>query len=338
MAKEIKINKAKDTEELLAQINAKYGKGSIVGASSGIKDFAVITTGSISLDMATDCGGIPRGKLIEILGMESSGKSTISLHIISEFQKAGLTCALQDHEHSFDKGYATDIGVDVDKLLISQPNSMEDGYNMAYDLITSGLIHLLIIDSHTAMVSKMRTNGDSAIGDAKIAPEARVNSDALRKIKPELDKYNCTMIGISQMRDNIGSMSGDIKIGTGGNSWKFYPDMRIKIFKILDRLNETNKTTVEIIKNKCGKPFGKCIIPIAWGEGIDKITEVIELAIEIDLIKKGGAWYTLPSLEKPIQGSESVKIFLQDNPELFKEIETQVKNHFNPQLQLETNA
>lgn len=324
MAKEIKEVKISNKEELLAAMNKKYGKGSIVGGGTMDTDFEVVSTGSIAFDQATSCGGIPVGKLIEFLGMESAGKSTISLHIIAEFQKAGKTCLLADYEHSFDKNYAETIGVDTDALLIAQPPTMEDGYNMIYDVICSGQVSLVVLDSHTAMISKMRLANDSAIGDAKIAPEARVNSDALRKIHPVLDKYKCSMLGISQMRDAIGTMSSETKAGTGGNSWKFYPDMRVKIFKILDRVNETNKTTIEVIKNKCGKVFGKCTIPIAWGVGIDKTTEIIEIATEFDLIKKSGAWFSIPGIDSQFQGAANLGEFLEDNPEVLAELKEKV--------------
>lgn len=315
---------AKNLEELQKKLNAKYGKGTVVGAAQGKKDFKVVSTGSISFDRATFCGGYPMGKLIEILGPESAGKSTITLHAIAEFQKAGHTCMLCDFEHSFDAEYATTIGVDIEALLYTQPDTMEDGYNLIYDTIVSGLVQLVVIDSHTSMVSKMRLAGDSQIGDAKIAPEARVNSDALRKIKPELDLYNCTIIGISQLREDIGSMSGGAK-GTGGNAWKFYPDMRIKLYKILDKPNELNKTNIEIIKNKCARPFGKCEVPIAWAVGFDKYGELIDLASGLGILSKSGSWYSYGE-NKVGQGKNSVKDLLHDNPELYEEIENKVLN------------
>lgn len=324
MAKAKTEETPKNLEELQKSLNAKYGKGTIVGGTEGKKDFKTVSTGSILFDRATNCGGYPIGKLIEILGPESAGKSTITLHAIAEFQKAGHTALLCDFEHSFDSEYAATIGVDIDTLLYTQPSTMEDGYNLIYDTIKSGLVQLIVLDSHTAMVSQMRLTNDSQIGDAKIAPEARVNSDALRKIKPELDLFNCTVIGVSQLRANIGGM-GEVNVGTGGNAWKFYPDMRIKIYKILDRPNELNKTNIEIIKNKCSKPFGKCEVPILWGVGFDKMGEVIDIACEMGIIKKAGSWYSHGE-NKIGQGKDSVKELFESNPEFYEEIRSQVLN------------
>jgi len=323
MAKNKEQVQAKTLEELQKNLNEKYGKGTMVGASEGKKDFKTVSTGSIQFDRATNCGGYPIGKLIEILGPESAGKSTITLHAIAEYQKAGYSCLLCDFEHSYDSEYAETIGVDNNKLLYTQPNTMEDGYNLIYDTIVSGLVQLIVLDSHTAMVTKLRLTNDSQIGDSKISPEARVNSDALRKIKPELDLYGCTVIGVSQLREDIGGMGG--AKGTGGNSWKFYPDMRIKLYKILDKANETNKTNIEIIKNKCAKPFGKCEVPILWGVGFDKMGEVIDLASNQGIIKKSGSWYSYKE-DKLGQGKSAVKDLFEDNPELYEEIRNLVLN------------
>jgi recombination protein RecA len=209
MAKE-KSEKPKNLEELKKQMNEKYGKGTVVGGIDKTKEYDSVSTGSISFDDITNCNGIPTGKLIEIYGPESSGKSTLMLHTIAEWQQKGKKCMLSDYEYSFDSDYAKTIGVNIDDLIISQPNNMEDGYNLIYDYIVSGLINLVVIDSHTAMVSKMRLQGE--IGDAKMAPEARVNSDALRKIKPVLEPNNVTLIGVSQLRANIGCFLLDTEV------------------------------------------------------------------------------------------------------------------------------
>ncbi len=313
-------------QEIKERMNTLYGRGTVVGGTDKIKDYEVVSTGSISFDEATNCGGIPIGKLIELFGFESSGKSTLSLHIIAEFQKRGKKCMLCDFEHSWDSEYAKTIGVDIDDLIISQPSTMEDGYNLIYEYIASGLVQLIVLDSHTSMIAKQRLTGE--IGDAKIAPEARVNSDALRKIHPALDKFKCTLLGLSQLRSNIGGM-GDVNVPTGGNSWKFYPDMRIKIFKQLDRDNETNDTTIEIVKNKCSKPYGKCKIPIAWGIGIDKVQEVIDIAVVKGIIKKAGSWFSYGE-DKIGQGNDKVKELLLDNPELYEEIRNKVLEEEEP--------
>lgn len=313
-------------ESLTDKMNKLYGKGTVIGGGERNSNLGVISTGSILFDKATNCGGIPLGKLIELYGMESSGKSTIALHIISEFQKAGKKCLLCDFEYSFDGAYATQIGVNIDDLIIAQPNTMEDGYNLIYEYVKSGLVSLIVIDSHTSMVSKMRLEGE--IGDAKMAPEARVNSEALKKIKPLLEPNSCTLLGISQLRDAIGSM-GEVKQPTGGNSWKFYPDMRIKIYKILDRPNELNKTVIEIVKNKCSKPYGKCEVPIAWGVGIDKMGELVSAAVQTNVIKQSGSWFSYGD-SKLGQGAEAVKTLLADYENgLYAEIKPLVLEKLN---------
>lgn len=321
MAKAVKSDSDKSKLDLLKEeLEKKFGKGTIVSGNSK-KDFEVISTGSLRLNKATDCGGLPRGKLIEIFGPESSGKSTLTMHFIAEFQKAGLRCIYADYEHSFDKNYAEKIGVDTEALIIMQPNTMEDGYNMIYEYIRSGEIGLIVIDSHTAMVPKQRFDGE--IGDAKMAPEARVNSDGLKKIKADIEKYNCTVIGISQLRAAIGKMNAGNE-PTGGNAWKFYTDMRLKVYKILDRVNETNDTTIEVIKNKCGKPFGKCEVPIAWGIGLDKKKEVLEIATELNIIVKSGSWYSYDG-NKLGQGASAVMTLFNDNIDFYEEVKGKVE-------------
>ena len=310
---------------LREKLEKDFGKGIIVSANTK-KQFSVVSTGSRKFDKVTDCGGIPLGKLVEMFGPESSGKSTFSLHVIAEFQKRGKKCLLADFEYSFDAEYARTIGVNVDDLLITQPDTMEDGYNIIYEYVKSGQVGLIVMDSHTAMVPKSRLEGE--IGDAKMAPEARINSEALKKIKAELERNDCTILGISQLRANIGAMTGAGNVPTGGNAWKFYSDMRIKVYKILDKVNETNKTVVEIVKNKCGKPFGKAEINIAWGVGIDKPHELLDIAIESGVVKKAGSWYSYED-NKLGQGASAVKQLFLDNPELFKEIEEKSLKIFN---------
>lgn len=321
----------KDKEEekdpltlLRERMETKYGKGVIVSGASR-KDFEVVSTGSLKYDKIMDCGGTPVGKLIEIYGPESSGKSTLTLHTISEFQKAGKKCVYADYEYSFDKHYAQKIGVDIDDLIIMYADTMEDGYNMIYEYIKSGKIGLIVIDSHTAMVPKQRLDGQ--IGDAKMAPEARINSDGLKKIKSEIEKNGCTVIGISQLRAQIGIMGTGGNQPTGGNAWKFYSDMRIKVYKILDKANEANKTTIEIAKSKCGKPFGKTEINIAWGIGIDKQKEILDLAVELGIIKKAGSWYSQGE-NKLGQGSEAVKELFDANPQFYEEIRKEVTEKY----------
>lgn len=320
--KEEGTKKKSALDKALDEIEKKYGKGSVIGGNKIKEVVEVVSSGSLTLDIATDIGGIARGKLIEMYGPESSGKSTITLHIIAEFQKLGIKCVLIDGEHSIDKKYATALGVNLDELLISQITCMEEAYDVIQKLIESGEVGLIVLDSHTSLVPKVVIEG--AVGDIKMAPSARLNSVALAKIHPLLSKYNCTLLAISQLRTNIGGY-GDPNIPTGGNAWKFYSDIRMKVSKTLDKTKELNKTIVEIIKNKCGVPFGKAEFAINWGTGIDRYQEIIDLAVDFGLFSRAGAgWTTLSDGTTKLQGDEKVKEFLKDNPEYSQQIEQQV--------------
>lgn len=310
-------------EKLMEEMDKKYGKGTIL-TSSKIEEVDSVTSGSLTLDIATGINGIPIGKLIEIFGPESSGKSTLTLHIIAEFQKAGKKCVIIDTEHSFDKKYATNLGIKTEELLISQPNYMEDAYNIIESLIKSGEVGLIVFDSHSSSAPKKIADGE--VGDATIGLQARTNSVALMKIHPLLNEYKCTMLAISQTRVNIGGY-GDPNVTTGGNAYKFYSDMRFKIGKSVDKTEEHNITKVEVIKNKCAAPFGKAEFNIIWGEGIDILGEVIDLSVEQNLISKGGAWYTIG--EQKLQGKESVKNYLRDNLEFTEELKNKLKNAYS---------
>lgn len=307
-------------ESIIEKLNKTYGKGTLIGGKDIAENLEVVDSGSLTLNLATGIGGNPIGKLIEMFGPESSGKSTLSLHFTAEFQKAGKKCVLMDFEQSYDKKYAKTIGVDTENLVYCQPGSMEDGYNIAYELVKSGEIGLIVIDSHTAMTPQKVIEGD--IGDAKMALQARINSEALLKIKPLLKPNNCTIVAIAQLRTNIGGY-GDPNVPSGGNAYKFYSDMRYKVSKSADKEKELNKTTVEVIKNKCAAPFGKAEFKIEWGVGISREQEIIDLAVDFELLKKGGAgWYTVGDTK--LQGDQAVKEFLRDNPEFSKELETNV--------------
>lgn len=316
MAKRVKEEKS-EVDNLIADLEKKYGL-----SRSNPEQPKVVSSGSISINQATGIGGIPVGKLIEIFGMESGGKSTITLHAISEFQQAfsDKKVALFDYEHSFDKKYAQSIGVDVENLLIYQPDNMESGYDLVLSLVENDLVSLVVLDSQTAALPKAVIDGD--IGDATIGLAARINSKFCGKIKGLLDLHQCTLISISQTRANIGGMSsGDVS--TGGNAWKFYADQRWKVWKLNDKENELNKMTVDIIKNKNAQPFGQGKVSVLWGIGYDKIGEIVDYAVEFDLIKKGGAgWYTFR--EEKIQGMENMKIFLNDNPEVLEYLKNEV--------------
>lgn len=308
-------------DKILEDLEKKYGV-----LRSSVEKVNVVSTGSVQLDQATNINGIPIGKIIELFGAESSGKSTITLHAIAEFQKAfpEKKVALFDYEHSFDKKYATSIGVDVDNLLIYQPDDQESGYDMLLALVENDVVSLVVLDSQTAAMPKAVIEGD--MGDATIGLQARLNSKFCGKIKGLLPMHNCTLISISQTRANIGGMvQGDVS--TGGNAWKFYADMRWKVWKMNDKINEANKTTVDVIKNKLGKPFGQAKMNIIWGVGYDKVGEIIDYSVDFGFVKKGGAWFTFN--EEKYQGEEALKTMLNDNPEVFEHLQTQVMNKLN---------
>lgn len=317
---EKKVVKKLKLGELYEALNKKYGAGTIITGKEVNEHLEVISTGSLTLDRATYINGIPIGKLIEIYGPESSGKSTVTLHIIAEFQKKGKKCALIDSEQTFDKKYATALGIAVDELIIVQPETGEDGYNIIAEIIKTKEVGLIVLDSQTALVPKKVVDGE--VGDAKMALQARMNSEALLKIHPLLKPNNCTMIVISQLRINIGGY-GDPNVPTGGLAYKFYSDMRLKIAKTVSKETESNRTTVVVIKNKCGAPYGEGEFSINWGTGIDTVQEIVDLAIEKKLVTVAGSWYSWDG--KPaIQGMEKVKQVLKDNPEELEALKKQI--------------
>jgi recombination protein RecA len=309
-------------EKTLNDLEQKYGMG-----KPSIGELIITSTGSIQLDRAMKIGGTALGKIIEIYGEESSGKSTIILHQIAEYQKAfpEKRVVLFDYEYSFDPTYAESIGVDMNKLLIYQPDNQELGYDMLLALISKELISCAVIDSQTAAAPKAIVNGE--MSDSTISLQARNNSKFCLKVKGLLSIHKVALFIISQTRDNIGGMSTG-KIPTGGNAFKFYADVRWKVWKMNDKDHELNKTTIDVIKSKVGKPFGQAKINILWGEGFDKIGEIIEYAEEFKIIKRGGAYY---SYEGSIigQGLEKTKAMLKDNPELLEEITKKVVDILN---------
>ena len=315
MAK-VKVEK-QGKEAALEALEKKYGLGRIEP-----EELTIVSTGSIALNEATHIGGVPVGRIIEIFGENSSGKSTITLHQMSEFQKAfpDKYVALFDYEHCFDEKYATSIGVDVDKLLIYQPDNQEIGYDMIIGLIEKELVSCVVLDSQTAATPKSIVDAD--MSNATISVAARNNSKFCAKVKGLLDKHKATLFIISQLRDAIGSM-GEPTITTGGKAIRFYADMRWKVWKMNDKSNELNKTTIDVVKNKLGKPFGSAMVNIIWGEGFVKVGEILDYAAEFDIIKRAGAGWTTIN-EHKLQGSDQVKIFLEDNPELFLEIKEKV--------------
>ena len=312
MSKKTKEEKS-DFQNTLAVLEKKYGMG-----KSNITDLIITSTGSIQLNRAMGIGGTALGKMIEIFGEESSGKSTVTLHQIAEYQKAfpEKRTALFDYEHSFDPLYATTLGVDMEKLLIYQPDDQESGYNMILGLIEKELVSCIVIDSQTAAPPKAIVDGD--IGDATISLQARNNSKFCLKVKGQLSVHKVALFIISQTRDNIGGMSSG-KIPTGGNSFKFYADARWKIWKMNDKENEQNKTTIDVIKSKISKPFGQAKLNILWGVGFDTVGEILDYALEFKIIKQSGSWFSYEET-KLGQGVENVKSLLKDNPELLEEI------------------
>jgi recombination protein RecA len=330
MAKKTQQEGQSTFESKIQELEKKFGSGSVISGTNMKESLEVVPSGSLGIDVASNCGGIPVGKLIEMLGMESSGKSTVTLHIMAEFQKAypNDKVVLIDYEQAFDRSYAEKLKIDMSKLVVCQPSCQEDGYNLAEELIKTGVVRLVVKDSHTAAMPRKVVDGET--GDASIGLQARINSQGLGKIKPLLKDNRCTVIGISQIRQNVGGY-GDINQSTGGLSWKFYSDMRMKFNKSVDKEGESNKTTVEIIKNKCGCPFGKAEFRINWGTGIDKMQEIIDAAVEFKLILKGAAgWYTIEQgegeekVQIKLQGDNKVKEFLRDNDGYAQLLESEV--------------
>ena len=315
-------------ESVLKEISKQYGEGSVMllGESPDM-DIDVVPTGSLSLDIATGIGGYPLGRIVEIYGPESSGKTTLAIHAVAEAQKMGMKAAYIDAENAFDREYATNLGVDVNKLYFAQPDCGEDCLEIATKLISSGQIGICVIDSVAALVPKAELEG--AMGDARIGLQARLMSQALRKMVGVIKKSNCLCIFINQTRDKIGVLFGNPDTTTGGNALKFYASMRIEVRKstaIKDGDEATaNLTKVKIVKNKCAPPFRKAEFEIEFGKGINKFSEVIDKAIEFDIIHKSGSWFSYQET-KIGQGKASVIDILHDNPELFEEIEEQVKN------------
>lgn len=306
---------------VLANLEKKFGL-----ERPDLSNAKVISTGSLQLNQAMGVGGTMLGKIVEIFGAESSGKSTTTLHQMAEYQKEfpDKKVALFDYENAFDRKYAQQVGVDVNNLLIYQPTDLESGYDMLLALIENEIISCAVIDSQSAAMPKVILQGE--MGDATIGVQARLNSKFCMKIKGLLTIHNCSLFVISQTRDNIGGMSSG-PVTTGGNAFKFYADVRWKIWKSNDKINELNKTTIDIIKNKLAAPFGQAVINILWGKGFDTLGEIIDYAVEFDFIKKGGAWFTIG--ESKFQGMDRVKTYLEENFEILLELETKILNKLN---------
>lgn len=330
--KENTINqeKLKALQLTLDKIDKDYGKGTIMKMGDrAVADVPSISSGSIALDMALGIGGFPRGRVIEIYGPESSGKTTLAIHAIAEAQKKGGIAAIIDAEHAFDRFYAEKLGVDVENLLISQPDNGEQALEIADHLIRSGAIDVIVIDSVAALTPKAEIEGD--MGDSRMGLQARLMSQALRKLTANINKTNTCCIFINQLREKIGVMFGNPETTTGGNALKFYASIRIDIRRIGQIKDgediSGNRTRVKIVKNKLAPPFKKAEFDIMYGEGISKIGEIIDLGVERDVVKKSGSWFSYGET-KLGQGREAVKQLLKDNPELAEELETKITDSF----------
>lgn len=327
-------DKIKALEAALSQIEKQYGKGAVMklGDPASQMNVETIPTGSISLDIALGLGGIPKGRVIEIYGPESSGKTTVTLHMIAEVQKRGGICGFIDAEHALDPAYAKNIGVDVDNLYISQPDNGEQALEITETMVRSGAIDLVVVDSVAALVPKAELEGD--MGDAHVGLQARLMSQALRKLTGAIGKTNCTVVFINQLREKVGVFYGNPQVTTGGNALKFYSSVRMEIKKV-DSIKVNgevvgNRTRAKIVKNKVAPPFKEAEFDIMFGEGISFVGDLLDLATEIDVINKSGAWYAYQG-NKIGQGRENAKIYLQDNPEVLSEVEKAVRTHFNLQ-------
>ena len=333
MAKEMndadasKIEKLKILQSTLDKIEKNYGKGSIMKLGDRPdENYDAISTGSISLDTALGIGGFPKGRIIEIYGPESSGKTTLAIHAIAESQKKGGIAAFIDAEHAFDPVYARKLGVDIDNLLVSQPDNGEQALEIADNLIRSGAIDIIVIDSVAALTPKAEIDGE--MGDSKVGLHARLMSQALRKMTSTISKTGCCCIFINQLREKIGVMFGNPETTTGGNALKFYASVRLDIRRIQaikdGDQNIGNRVKVKVVKNKVAPPFRTCEFDLMFGEGISKLGEIIDLGVETGIIKKSGSWFSYGD-SKLAQGREGVKALLRDNPELTEELESQIR-------------
>ena len=334
MAKNEKANDlANNSEKLKAlkltidKIEKDFGKGSVMMMNEKADTLGeVISTGSIGLDVALGIGGLPKGRVVEIYGPESSGKTTVAIHVIAEAQKKGGMCAIIDAEHAFDSSYAQKLGVDVDNLLISQPDYGEQGLEIADRLILSGALDVVVIDSVAALVPKGELEGE--MGDSKMGLQARLMSQALRKLTATISKTNTICIFINQLREKIGIMFGNPETTTGGNALKFYASVRLDIRRLAQIKDGDeavgNRVKVKVVKNKVAPPFRSAEFDIVFGEGISKTGEIIDMGVELGIVQKSGSWFSYNS-DKLGQGRDAVKQLLTDNPELANEIETKIR-------------
>lgn len=324
-------NKVKALESAIAQIEKQYGKGSVMklGDTTSRMGVEVVPTGSLSLDIALGVGGIPKGRIIEVYGPESSGKTTVALHMVSEVQKRGGIAGFIDAEHALDPAYARNIGVDIDELYISQPDCGEQALEITETMVRSGAVDIVIVDSVAALVPKAEIDGD--MGDSHVGLQARLMSQALRKLTSVINKSNCIVIFINQLREKIGVMFGNPETTTGGRALKFYASVRLDVRRVetLKQGGEMigNHVRVKVVKNKVAPPFQEAEFDIMFGKGISREGDVLDLATKNDIIAKSGAWYSYKG-EKIGQGRENAKTYLADNPAVFEEVERLVRTRY----------
>ena len=324
-------NKKKALEAAIAKLEKDYGKGTVMklGDPAAQVQVETVPTGSLSLDLALGMGGVPKGRVIEIYGPESSGKTTVALHMIAEVQKRGGIAGFIDAEHALDPVYAKNIGVDIDELYISQPDSGDQALEITETMVRSGAIDIIVIDSVAALVPKQEIEGD--MGDTHVGLQARLMSQALRKLTPVISKSNCVVIFINQLREKVGVMFGNPETTTGGRALKFYASIRMEVRRIetLKQGGEMvgNRVRVKVVKNKIAPPFKEAEFDIMFGKGISKVGDILDLASNVNVINKSGAWYAYNG-EKIGQGRENAKIYLSEHPEMLDEIEQKVRAHY----------
>jgi recombination protein RecA len=322
------MDKAKALESALAQIERQFGKGSIMklGQDNPVMDVEATSTGSLGLDIALGIGGLPKGRIIEIYGPESSGKTTLTLHVVAEEQKKGGVCAFVDAEHALDPQYAKKLGVDLNELLISQPDTGEQALEIVDTLVRSGAVSLIVVDSVAALVPKSEIEGD--MGDMQMGSQARLMSQAMRKLTASIGRSNCMVIFINQIRMKIGVMFGSPETTTGGNALKFYASVRLDIRRIgaVKDKDEVvgNATRVKVVKNKVSPPFKEVEFDILYGEGISKVGELVDLGVKAGIVEKSGSWYSYGD-ERIGQGRENAKLFLKSNPAVANQIEDKIR-------------
>lgn len=324
-------NKKKALDAAIAKLEKDFGKGTVMklGDSAAQVSVETIPTGSLSLDLALGLGGVPRGRVVEVFGPESSGKTTVTLHMIAEVQKRGGIAGFIDAEHALDPVYAKNIGVDIDELYISQPDSGDQALEITETMVRSGAMDIIVVDSVAALVPRQEIEGD--MGDSHVGLQARLMSQALRKLTPVISKSNCVVIFINQLREKVGVMFGNPETTTGGRALKFYASVRMDVRKIetLKQGGEMvgNRVKVKIVKNKIAPPFKEAEFDIMFGKGISREGDILDLAVEVDLVKKSGSWYAYNG-DKIGQGRENAKLYLAGHPDVMSEIEELVRQHF----------